>query len=192
MLQVDPSRREAEVLVFRRRADDLLWQDPIPSVDHPLIEDADIATLKRKVLESGLSESDLAFTAFPAASTFRTTDKRGGANGAWPALAPQKDWAIIRRTVPVVARLREVMAESDAGAARGKRVSLADLIVLGSCAAIEQAAADAEEELAVPFGPGLMDTDMARTDADSFEWLRPVVDSFRNYVDDAFETITPG
>ena len=172
--------------------DDLLWQDPIPPVDHPLIDDADIATLKRTILGSGLSVSDLAFTAFSAASTFRATDKRGGANGARLALAPQKDWAINRRTVLVLARLREIMDDFNDGAAGGKRVSLADLIVLGGCAAVEQAAADAGNRVAVPFVPGRMDTTDDRTDADSFEWLRPVVDGFRNYVDDEFDAISGG
>jgi catalase-peroxidase len=172
--------------------DDLLWQDPIPPVDHPLVDDADIAQLKQTILNSGLSVSDLVFTAFAGASTFRGTDKRGGANGARLALAPQKDWAINRRTVPVVARLRQVMADFNAAAAGGKRVSLADLIVLGGCAAVERAAADGGDAIAVPFVPGRMDTTDNRTDADSFEWLRPVVDGFRNYVDDAFSDITDG
>ena len=172
--------------------DDLLWQDPIPPVDHPLIDADDAASLKRRILDTGLSVSDLAFTAFSAASTYRHSDKRGGANGARIALAPQKDWAINRRTLPVIARLRETMDAFNGSAPGGKKVSLADLIVLAGCAAVEKAAADAGLAIDVPFVPGRMDTDDARTDADSFEWLRPVVDGFRNYVDDQFDTITGG
>ncbi len=172
--------------------DDLLWQDPIPPVDHPLIEDADIDALKRQILDTGLSASDLAFAAFSSASTFRVTDKRGGANGARIALAPQKDWAINRRAIPVIERLRAVMAHFNDSATGGKRVSLADMIVLGGCVAVERAAADAGEAVAVPFVPGRMDTTDDRTDADSFEWLRPVVDGFRNFVDDQFEEIVEG
>ncbi|WP_203311075.1 catalase/peroxidase HPI [Sphingomonas beigongshangi] len=172
--------------------DDLLWQDPIPPVDHPLIDADDAASLKRRILETGLSVSDLAFTAFSAASTYRHSDKRGGANGARIALAPQKDWAVNRRTLPVIARLRELMDGFNGSAPGGKKVSLADLIVLAGCAAVEKAAADAGLAIDVPFVPGRMDTDDARTDADSFEWLKPVVDGFRNYVDDQFDTITGG
>ncbi|SEL14346.1 catalase-peroxidase [Sphingomonas palmae] len=172
--------------------DDLLWQDPIPPVDHPLIDAGDVAQLKQAILGSGVSVSDLAFTAFSAASTYRDTDKRGGANGARIALAPQKDWAVNRRAMPVVERLRGIADEFNAKAAGGKRVSLADLIVLGGCAAVERAAADGGHTVDVPFTPGRMDTTDDRTDADSFEWLRPMVDGFRNYVDDRFEDVTGG
>ncbi|HET9509978.1 MAG TPA: catalase/peroxidase HPI [Sphingomonas sp.] len=172
--------------------DGLLWQDPIPPVDHPLVDAGDIAALKQAIRDTGLSVSDLAFTAFSAASTFRSTDKRGGANGARLALAPQKDWAIHRRTQPVIAGLRRVMTEFNTQASGGKRVSLADLIVLGGTVAIERAVADAGEAVPVPFVPGRMDTTDALTDADSFEWLRPVVDGFRNYVDDAFDDVADG
>ena len=171
---------------------DLLWQDPIPVRDHPLIDGAEIAQLKQQILDSGLSVSDLVFTAFSAAVTYRDSDKRGGANGARIALAPQKDWAVNRRTVPVIAKLRELMAAFNEAAMDGKRVSLADLIVLGGCAAVEKAAADAGFAEAVPFGAGRRDTTDELTDADSFEWLKPVVDGFRNYVDDQFATITRG
>ncbi len=171
---------------------DLLWQDPIPERDYELVDTADIATLKQRILDSGLSVSDLVFTAFSAAVTYRDSDKRGGANGARLALAPQKDWAVNRRTVPVIAKLREIMAAFNDGATGGKRVSLADLIVLGGTAAVEKAAADAGVAEAVPFTAGRRDTTDALTDADSFEWLKPVVDGFRNYVDDQFDTITQG
>ncbi len=172
--------------------DDLLWQDPIPPVDHALIDANDVERLKQAILGSGVSVSDLAFTAFSAASTYRDTDKRGGANGARIALAPQKDWAVNQRAMPVIERLRAIGDDFNASAAGGKRVSLADLIVLGGCAAVERAAADGGNAVSVPFTPGRMDTTDDRTDADSFEWLRPMVDGFRNYVDDRFEDVTGG
>ncbi|WP_230481582.1 catalase/peroxidase HPI [Sphingomonas sp. Leaf21] len=171
---------------------DLLWQDPIPVRDHPLIDTADMTRLKQRILDSGLSVSDLVFTAFSAAVTYRDSDKRGGANGARLALAPQKDWAVNRRTVPVVATLRELMASFNEAAMDGKRVSLADMIVLGGCAAVEKAAADAGTAQAVPFTAGRRDTTDELTDADSFEWLKPVVDGFRNYVDPDFAEMTQG
>ncbi len=171
---------------------DLLWQDPIPERDYELIDAADIAQLKQQLLGSGLSVSDLVFTAFSAAVTYRDSDKRGGANGARLALAPQKDWAVNRRTVPVIAKLREIMDAFNQGAAGGKRVSLADLIVLGGTAAVEKAAADAGLAQDVPFTAGRRDTTDELTDADSFEWLKPVVDGFRNYVDDQFAEVTAG
>jgi len=171
---------------------DLLWQDPIPVRDYDLIDAADIAQLKQWILGSGLSVSDLTFTAFSAAVTYRDSDKRGGANGARLALAPQKDWAVNRRTVPVIAKLREIMGAFNDGASGGKRVSLADLIVLGGTAAVEKAAADAGVTLEVPFTVGRRDTTDELTDADSFEWLKPVVDGFRNYVDDHFAEVTAG
>ncbi|WP_342164363.1 catalase/peroxidase HPI [Methylobacterium sp. SD21] len=171
---------------------DLLWQDPIPAVDHPLIDEGDIAALKQEILGLGHSVSDLAYAAFASASTHRNTDKRGGANGARIALAPQKDWAINRRAMPVIEALKGVMAGFNGRAGGGKKVSLADLIVLGGCAAVEKAARDAGSSVAVPFAPGRMDTTDAMTDADSFEWLKPVVDGFRNYVDDRFDRITQG
>ena len=171
---------------------DLLWQDPIPERDYELIDAADIAQLKQQLLGSGLSVSDLVFTAFSAAVTYRDSDKRGGANGARLALAPQKDWAVNRRTVPVIAKLREIMDAFNQGAAGGKRVSLADLIVLRGTAAVEKAAADAGLAQDVPFTAGRRDTTDELTDADSFEWLKPVVDGFRNYVDDQFAEVTAG
>ena len=172
--------------------DDLLWQDPIPPRDHALIDEGDIASLKQAILDSGQSVSDLAFTAFSAAQTYRDSDRRGGANGGRLALAPQKDWVVNRRTVPVVAALRGVMARFNDGRTDGKRVSLADLIVLGGCAAVERAAQAAGVEASVPFTPGRVDTTQDRTDEESFEWLKPVVDGFRNYVADGFDDMSQG
>ncbi|MGC5779539.1 catalase/peroxidase HPI [Methylobacterium sp. NFXW15] len=171
---------------------DLLWQDPIPALDHPVIDEADIAALKEEILGSGHSVSDLAFAAFSSASTHRNTDKRGGANGARIALAPQKDWTVNRRAMPVIESLKGIMAGFNGRATGGKKVSLADLIILGGCAAVEKAARDAGASVTVPFAPGRMDTTDAMTDAESFEWLKPVVDGFRNYVDDKFDAITQG
>ncbi|WP_449411596.1 catalase/peroxidase HPI [Methylobacterium komagatae] len=171
---------------------DLLWQDPIPALDHPVIDEADIAALKEEILGSGHSVSDLAFAAFSSASTHRNTDKRGGANGARIALAPQKDWTVNRRAMPVIGSLKGIMAGFNGRATGGKKVSLADLIILGGCAAVEKAARDAGASVTVPFAPGRMDTTDAMTDAESFEWLKPVVDGFRNYVDDKFDAITQG
>ncbi len=171
---------------------DLLWQDPIPALDHPVIDEADIAALKEEILGSGHSVSDLAFAAFSSASTHRNTDKRGGANGARIALAPQKDWTVNRRAMPVIESLKGIMAGFNGRATGGKKVSLADLIILGGCAAVEKAARDTGASVTVPFAPGRMDTTDAMTDAESFEWLKPVVDGFRNYVDDKFDAITQG
>ncbi|WP_051093030.1 catalase/peroxidase HPI [Methylobacterium sp. 77] len=169
--------------------DDLLWQDPIPPRDFELIDASDIAALKQAIMATGQSVSDLAFTAFSAAATYRDSDKRGGANGGRLALAPQKDWAINRRTLPVVAALRQV-ADAFNGAQGGKRVSLADLIVLGGCAAVEKALADGGHAITVPFTPGRVDTRQDLTDIEMFQWLKPVVDGFRNYVADDFAAIT--
>jgi len=188
----DMGPKERYVGPEKKLEDDLLWQDPIPPVDHPLIDVADIAALKEEILGSGHSVSDLAFAAFSSASTHRNTDKRGGANGARIALAPQKDWAVNRRAMPVIESLKGIMAGFNGRAGGGKKVSLADLIVLGGCAAVEKAARDAGASVTVPFAPGRMDTTDALTDADSFEWLKPIVDGFRNYVDDSFGQITQG
>ena len=162
-------------------AEDLIWQDPIPAVDHPLIGADDIADLKGKILASGLSVAELVSTAWASASTFRGSDKRGGANGARIRLAPQKDWEINNP-----AQLAKVMGvyegiQKDAKAA-GKTVSLADLIVLGGCAAIEKAAKDGGHEIDVPFTPGRMDATQEQTDVESFGVLEPHVDGFRNYL----------
>jgi len=172
--------------------DGLLWQDPLPDRDYALIDAVDIAGLKEAILASGVSVSDLVFTAFSAATTYRDSDKRGGANGGRLALAPQKDWAVNRRTVPVIETLRGVMNSFNGRQTEGKAVSLADLIVLGGCAAIERAARDAGVDATVPFTPGRVDTTQALTDVEMFEWLKPVVDGFRNYIDPAFAQISQG
>jgi catalase-peroxidase len=166
-------------------AEDLPWQDPLPAAEGTVVSDAEIDALKQAVLASGLSVSDLAFTAFSSASTYRDTDKRGGANGARVALAPQKDWAVNARTVAVVAALRQVQASFNGGSASA-RVSLADLIVLGGCVAVEQAARAAGQEVEVPFTPGRVDATAEQTDVPTFEWLRPVVDGFRNFVQQGY------
>src|SRR5581483_4365912 len=156
----------------------LIWQDPIPPVDHPLIDEKDVAALKAKILSSGLSVSQLVSTAWASASTFRGSDKRGGANGARIRLAPQKDWAVNRpaELKTVLAKLEAIQKEF------GKKVSLADLIVLGGCAAVEKAARDAGVDVKVPFAPGRMDASQDQTDAESFAPLEPRADGFRNYI----------
>ena len=164
-------------------AEDLIWQDPIPAVDHPLIDAADIAALKAQLLSSGLSVSDLVRTAWASASTFRGSDMRGGANGARIRLAPQKDWeanepAKLAKALEVLGGIQSAF---NAKATGGKKVSLADLIVLGGCAAVEKAAADAGHPTEVPFTPGRMDASAEQTDAESFAPLEPVSDGFRNY-----------
>jgi catalase-peroxidase len=193
----DMGPRERYLGPEKRNDDDLLWQDPIPPRDHAVIDAADIAALKQSILAAGISPSDLVFTAFSAAVTHRSSDKRGGANGGRLAFAPQKDWTINRRAVPVVAVLRHVMGafnQQQAGGTQtaGKKISLADLIVLGGCAALEKAAADAGVPTVVPFTPGRRDTTQALTDLEMFEWLKPVADGFRNYLDDEFNEISQG
>ncbi len=172
--------------------DGLLWQDPLPQADHAPVGEAEIAGLKQAVRATGLSVSDLAFTAFSAAATYRDSDKRGGANGGRLALAPQKDWAVNRRAAPVIDTLRGVMADFNGRQAGGPTISLADLIVLGGCVAVEDAAKAAGIDAVVPFTPGRVDTTQDRTDIEMFEWLRPVVDGFRNYVDDSFDSVSKG
>src|SRR5262245_34962251 len=161
----------------------LIWQDPIPKVDHPLIGDADQTALKQKILASGLSVSDLVATAWASASTFRGSDKRGGANGARVRLAPQKDWDVNRPAVlkTVLGKLEAIEKEFNGGAGGGKKVSLADLIVLGGNAAVEKAAKDAGIDVKVPFTPGRMDASQEQTDVESFAPLEPRADGFRNY-----------
>jgi len=161
--------------------EELIWQDPIPAVDHELIGDADIAALKAKVLESGLSISELVSTAWASASTFRNSDKRGGANGARIRLAPQNDWQVnnpgeLRR---ILGTLEEIRAEFNSA---GKTVSMADLIVLGGCAGIEAAAKSAGHDVTVPFAPGRGDASPEQTDAEAFAPLEPTSDGFRNYL----------
>ena len=161
----------------------LIWQDPIPAVNHPLIDEKDVAALKAKILASGLSVSQLVSTAWASASTFRGSDKRGGANGARIRLSPQKDWEINqpKQLATVLAKLEAIQKEFNSSAGGGKKVSLADLIVLGGCAAIEKAAKDAGIDAKVPFAPGRMDASQDQTDVNSFKPLEPVADGFRNY-----------
>ncbi|MCX8004310.1 MAG: catalase/peroxidase HPI [Burkholderiaceae bacterium] len=163
--------------------EELIWQDPIPAVDHPLIDDKDIAALKAKILATGLSVPELVYTAWSAAATFRGSDKRGGANGARIRLAPQKDWEVNQpaQLARVLAALEGVQREFNAQAKGGKKVSLADLIVLGGCAAVQKAAKDAGFDITVPFAPGRMDARQDQTDVESFAVLEPVADGFRNY-----------
>jgi catalase-peroxidase len=162
----------------------LIWQDPIPAVNHPLIGEQDIAALKSKILASGLSVSQLVSTAWASASTFRGSDKRGGANGARIRLAPQKDWEVNqpKQLATVLAKLEAIAKEFNASAAGGKKVSLADLIVLAGGAAIEKAAKAAGHDVKVPFTPGRMDASQEQTDAESFAPLEPRADGFRNYL----------
>ena len=169
-------------------AEELIWQDPIPAVNHPLVDEKDIAALKDRILMSGLSIAQLVSTAWASASTFRGSDKRGGANGARIRLAPQKDWdvnepASLAKTLKT---LEDVQGAFNAAQSGGKKVSLADLIVLGGCAGVEQAAKKAGHTVTVPFAPGRMDASAAQTDVDSFAVLEPVADGFRNYLKSAF------
>ena len=160
--------------------EELLWQDPIPAVDHPLIDANDIALLKASVLASGLPISQLVATAWSAASTFRGSDKRGGANGARIRLAPQKDWAV-NEPAQLAKVLQTLGGIQKTFSARGKKVSLADLIVLAGCAGVEQGARNAGFDVQVPFAPGRMDASQAQTDVESFAVLEPIADGFRNY-----------
>jgi catalase-peroxidase len=161
----------------------LIWQDPIPAVDHPLVNEQDIAALKAKVLASGLSISQLVTTAWASAATFRGSDKRGGANGARIRLAPQKDWEVNQpaELAKVLSKLEAVRQDFSGAQSGGKKISLADLIVLGGCAAVEAAAKKAGVEVKVPFAPGRMDASQTQTDVDSFAMLEPMADGFRNY-----------
>jgi len=165
-------------------AEELIWQDPIPAVNHKLIDEKDVASLKAKVLASGLSVSQLVATAWASASTFRGSDKRGGANGARIRLAPQKDWEVNQpaQLAKVLKTLEGIQSEFNKSASGGKKVSLADLIVLGGCAAVEAAAKKAGVEVKVPFSPGRMDASQEQTDVDSFAVLEPIADGFRNYL----------
>jgi catalase-peroxidase len=163
-------------------AEPQLWQDPVPAVDHELVGDEEIAALKSEILDSGLSVSELVRTAWASAVTFRGTDKRGGANGARIRLAPQKDWEVNAGTASVLDRLERIQQEFNDSKSGGKRISLADLIVLGGCAAIEQAAKDGGHEETVPFAPGRTDASQEQTDVDSFAVLEPRHDGFVNYL----------
>ena len=161
-----------------------LWQDPVPAVDHPLVGAAEIAGLKAKILVSGLTTAQLVSTAWAAAASFRGTDKRGGANGARLRLAPQKDWEVNQPTelAKVLSKLEAIQKEFNASAPGGIKISLADLIVLGGTAAVEQAATQAGQQLTVPFTPGRTDASQDQTDVESFEVLEPKADGFRNYL----------
>ncbi len=165
-------------------AEELIWQDPVPAVDHALVEEKDINELKEKILASGLSIQDLVVTAWASASTFRGSDRRGGANGARIRLTPQKDWEVNQpaRLVTVLDTLTTIQQEFNSSRKDDKKVSLADLIVLGGCAAVEQAAGDAGLEVTVPFTPGRTDASQEKTDAQSFSVLEPCADGFRNYL----------
>ncbi|MFJ3261771.1 catalase/peroxidase HPI [Pseudomonas sp. NPDC086581] len=164
-------------------AEELVWQDPIPAVNHPLVDEQDIAALKAKVLASGLSVSELVSTAWASASTFRGSDKRGGANGARIRLAPQKDWPVNQpeQLAKVLGVLEEIQTEFNASAAGGKKISLADLIVLAGDAGVEEAARKGGHKVSVPFAPGRMDASQEQTDVHSVGMLEPVADGFRNF-----------
>ena len=161
-----------------------LWQDPVPAVDHELIGEEDIAALKGKILASGLSISQLVSTAWASAASFRGTDKRGGANGARIRLAPQKDWEVNEpaELAKVLQTLEQIQQDFNSSQSGGKKVSLADLIVLGGCAAVEQAAKNAGHDITVPFAPGRTDASQEQTDVESFAVLEPTADGFRNYL----------
>ncbi len=169
--------------------EELIWQDPIPAVNHKLINKQDIASLKRKILDSGLSVSELVSTAWASASTFRGSDKRGGANGARIRLVPQKDWEVNQpsQLAKVLKTLEGIQREFNKAQSGGKRVSLADLIVLAGCTGVEQAAKNAGHKLTVPFTPGRMDASQKQTDVASFAVLEPAADGFRNYLKAKYE-----
>jgi catalase-peroxidase len=165
-------------------AEELIWQDPIPAVDHALVDDADVAALKAKVLASGLTVSELVGTAWASASTFRGSDKRGGANGARIRFAPQKDWEVNNpaQLAKVLEKLEGIQNDFNSAQTGGKKISLADLIVLAGSAGVEQAAKNAGKDLTVPFTPGRADASLEQTDVESFSVLEPIADGFRNYL----------
>ncbi|MBL9022030.1 MAG: catalase/peroxidase HPI [Myxococcales bacterium] len=164
-------------------SEELIWQDPVPAVDHPLVDAEDVAALKAKILASGLSISELVTTAWASAASFRGSDKRGGANGARIRLSPQKDWEVNQpaQLAKVLSVLQEIQAGFNGGQGAGKKISLADLIVLGGCAAVEAAAKEAGQDVEVPFNPGRTDATQDQTDVESFAVLEPVADGFRNF-----------
>ncbi|REC54717.1 catalase/peroxidase HPI [Chryseobacterium piscium] len=173
-------------------AEELIWQDPIPEVNHELVDNSDVESLKSKILNSGLSISELASTAWASASTFRGSDKRGGANGARIRLAPQKDWSVnnpaqLQKVLSVLENIKNDFNNSQSG---NKRVSLADLIVLAGSAAVEKAARDAGQNISVPFAPGRMDASQEQTDVESMGYLEPAADGFRNYLKKKFSVST--
>ena len=165
-------------------SEEMIWQDPVPVIDHELVNEADIASLKKNILSSGLSISQLVSTAWASASTFRGSDMRGGANGARIKLAPQKDWDVNTRSgvADVISKLEELTTAFNNSQGGKKKISLADMIVLGGCAAVEKAAMDARFEVTVPFAPGRTDASASQTDAESFAVLEPKADGFRNYL----------
>jgi catalase-peroxidase len=165
-------------------AEDLIWQDPVPPVDFKLVDDTDVASLKAAILASGLTVSELVYTAWSSASTYRGSDRRGGANGARIRFEPQKTWVANQpeQLEKVLAALEKVQADFNNNTPGGKKVSLADLIVLGGCAAIEKAAKDAGFEISVPFTPGRTDATLEQTDGPSFSVLEPLADGFRNFI----------
>jgi catalase-peroxidase len=165
-------------------AEELLWQDPIPAVNHERIDSRDIAALKGRILQAGLSVSELVSVAWASACTFRGSDKRGGANGARIRLAPQKDWEVNQpdRLAKVLTTLERLQSEFNSAQSGGKRVSLADLIVLAGCAGVELAGKNAGHSVTVPFSPGRMDASQEQTDIESFDALEPIADGFRNYL----------
>jgi len=171
--------------------EELIWQDPIPAVNHPLVDDKDVAALKAKVLASGLGTAELVYTAWSSAASFRGSDKRGGANGARIRLAPMKDWEVNEpaQLAKVLDKLEAIQSEFNGQAAGGKKISLADLIVLAGCAAVEDAARKAGKNVSVPFTPGRMDASAEQTDVDSFAPLEPIADGFRNYRSDRFPEV---
>ncbi|MES2885970.1 MAG: catalase/peroxidase HPI [Pseudomonadota bacterium] len=173
-------------------SEDLIWQDPVPAVSHPLVDANDIFALKSRLLDSGLSTAQLVNTAWASASTFRGSDKRGGANGARIRLSPQKDWAVNQpaELAKILAVLQGIQKDFNATAAGGKKISLADLIVLGGCVAIEAAARKGGHSVTVPFTPGRSDATPEQTDAESFAVLEPVADGFRNFVKAGYEAAT--
>jgi len=175
-------------------AEELIWQDPLPALDHALIDEKDAAELKAKILASGLSVAELVATAWASASTFRGSDKRGGANGARIRLAPQKDWEVNQpaQLAKVLGVLEEIQQDFNAAQAGGKKISLADLIVLGGNAAVEQAARKAGQDVAVPFTPGRTDASQEQTDVESFAVLEPVADGFRNYLKTTYSVPAEG
>jgi catalase-peroxidase len=164
--------------------EELIWQDPSPAVDHQVVDDEDVASLKAKILASGLSISQLASTAWASASTFRGSDKRGGANGARIRLAPQRHWDVNQpaELAKILQKLEAVQTDFNGAQSGDKKISLADLIVLAGCAGVEQAAKNAGVDVTVPFTPGRMDASQAQTDVESFAPLEPVADGFRNYL----------
>jgi catalase-peroxidase len=170
--------------------EELLWQDPVPAVDYELINEQDIAALKDKILASGLSIAQLVSTAWASAATFRGSDKRGGANGARIRLAPQKDWEVNQpaQLAAVLETLAGVQKAFNSAQSGGKQVSLADVIVLGGCAAVEQAAKNAGHEVTVPFTPGRTDASSEQTDVAAFAVLEPIADGFRNYLKTRYST----